>query len=259
MTEHERAAPVDGASEKTMTLVGHLTELRMRLFIVLGSLLVGAVVGWYGVDWVLDLFRERVGTLAFYSPAEPFLTRIRIAVTLGAVITIPVMLSQVWLFVMPALFAHERKLVARYVPVAFALFVAGLLLGFYVIYPLAVEFLLRTGAADAQLAISFSEHFSFFTTMILPMAIAFQLPLLMHAAGRLEILSPLIFQRRRRHVIFWAAVVAAMITPPDVVSMLLLAVPIILLFEVGIHLARRAAATRARELQERNAGGGEET
>lgn len=256
MAERDDTAVTGADHDKKMSVVGHLAELRMRLLIVFVSLIAGTVIGWYGVDGVLQLFRERVGTLVFYSPAEAFTTRIRIALTLGAVITLPVLLSQIWLFVMPALFPHERKLVVRYVPIAFVLFVAGVMLGFFVNYPLAVRFLLQT-AGEARPAISVAEHFTFFTAMLVPPGLALQVPLLMHAAGRLGLVSPLVFQRRRRHAFFWSAVIAAYLAP-DVISLFLLTLPLFLLFEAGIHLARRAAAARGQE-QRRGATEGGET
>lgn len=241
---------------KEMTVVEHLAELRYRLLIGLAGLVAGAVLGWYGVGWVLDFFASTVGQLVFFNPAEAFMTRVKIAVTLGTVVSAPIILSQIWLFVMPALFPHERKMLVRYVPIALGLFVLGLFFGFFVVYPLALRFFLGMGQ-DIDGAISVAEHFSFFVSMVLPASLAFQVPVILHVLGRLGLINPLLLQRRRRHVIFWAVVLAAILTPSDGISLFLLALPLIGLFEIGLMLARRA--TKARELAARESSAGDPT
>lgn len=238
---------------KEMTLVEHLAELRWRVLIGLASLVAGAVIGWYGVDWILNFFSSTVGQLVFFNPAEALMTRMKIAVTLGTIVAAPIMLVQAWLFIMPALFPHEREILHRYVPISLGLFALGLCFGFFVIYPLALRFLLGMGEG-MEGAISVAEHFTFFISMILPASLAFQVPVVLHILGRLGLMNPLLLQRRRRHIIFWAFVLAAALTPSDGVSMFLLAVPLIGLFELGMMLARRANAAREQADHQGDAG-----
>lgn len=238
-----RADEHDALVAKEMTVVEHLAELRYRLLIGLASLIGGGILGWYGVGWVLEFFASTVGQLVFFNPAEAFMTRVKIAVTLGIVVAAPVILSQIWLFIMPALFPHERKILVRYVPIALGLFVLGLFFGFFVVYPVALRFFLGIGQ-DMAGAISVADHFTFFVSMVLPPGLAFQVPVVLHVMGRLGLMNPLLLQRRRRHVIFWSVVLAAMLTPSDGISLFLLAVPLIVLFEIGLMLARRAAKER---------------
>lgn len=251
MANHGKQPQTDEYSAlaaKEMTVVEHLAELRYRLLISLASLVGGGILGWYGVGWVLSFFASTVGQLVFFHPAEAFMTRIKIAITLGIIVAAPVILSQIWLFVMPALFPNERKMLVRYVPIALGLFVLGLFFGFFVIYPVALHFFLGVGQ-DIAGAISVAEHFFFFVSMILPPGLAFQVPIVLYVMGRLGLINPLLLERRRRHVIFWSVVLAAILTPSDGISLFLLSLPLIGLFEIGLMLARRA--TKERELAKR--------
>lgn len=232
--------PMDGLQMAEMTLVEHLAELRLRLIVVLISFVLGAIVGWLGVPYVLDMFEQQVGRLVFFTPAEAFVTRLKIAAFLGLLITGPIAVAQAWLFVMPALFPHERRMLRAYVPISLGLFALGLLFGFYVIYPVALGFVLGVIGSDVQAAISVAELLTFFVGTTVPLGLAFQLPMVLLVVARLRLVNPLVLRRGRRHVIFWTFVLSAVVTPPDVVSQILLALPVLALFELGLCLARRA-------------------
>lgn len=236
------------ADQLKMPVVEHLRELRYRLIIVLLGLAVGVVVGWFGQDWLIDSFAAQVGRLVFFTPAEMFITKLRIAVTLGAFITLPILLVQAWLFVAPGLYPHEARLVRRVAPFAYGLFLAGLAFGYFAVYPTAVRFLLGSSQEGLRAMVSVARHFELFTAMILPFGLIFQLPLVLYTAVRLGLINSLVLHRRRRHVIFWSVFLAAAVTPPDGVTFLLLAVPTIFLFELGLSLARRAARHREGEV-----------
>lgn len=227
-----------------MPIVAHLQELRARLLIVVAAIVAGAVVGWWGQALLIDLFSTQVERLAFFTPAELFVTKVRMAVSIGLVIALPVFLMQAWLFVVPGLYPHEARLLRRAVPAAFGLFVSGLLFGYALVYPVAVQALLGVGGGRLQPAVSIAEHFELFMAMTVPFGLAFQIPLVVPILARLGLVSPLVLRRRRRHVIFWSFVVAAVITPPDALSQVLLALPTILLFEIALRLARRAIGDR---------------
>lgn len=230
--------------QKRMSTVEHLKEMRARLIIVVLTFILGVVVGWFGQEWIISLFREQVGRLVFFTPAEMFLTKVRIAATLGLLVTVPVFLMQAWLFVMPGLYPHEVKLIRLIVPLAYGLFLAGLAFGYFVLYPTAVRFLMGLAMGSLQPTVSISSHFDLFTGMILPMGLAFEVPLVLYVLARLNLVSPLLLRRRRRHVIFWSFCLAAIMTPPDGATMFLIAVPMVLLFELGLYMARRATGAR---------------
>lgn len=248
MQHSQEGIGLNAADRMKMPLVEHLRELRYRLIIVLCSVVVGVVVGWYGQDWLIDLFSAQVGRLVYFTPAELFFTKLRIALTLGLFITLPILLVQAWLFVVPGLYPHEARLVRRAAPLAYGLFLAGLAFGYFVVYPVAVDFLLGGSQEGLRAMVSVARHFELFTAMILPFGLIFQLPLVLYTVVRLGLLSPLVLQRRRRHAIFWSVFLAAAITPPDGVTFFLLAVPTVLLFELGLALARRAARRREVEV-----------
>ena len=223
-----------------MPVVEHLRELRYRLIVVLLSAAAGAVFGWFAQEPLVELFAVQVGRLVYFTPAELFVTKVRIAVVLGLLVALPVLLVQAWLFVAPALYPHEARLVRRVGPFAYALFLTGLAFGYFVVYPAALRFLVRSSPDGLGPLVSIAKHFELFAAMILPFGFVFQIPLVLYTAARLDLVSPLVLQRRRRHVVFWSVCVAAVITPSDGVTFLMMAVPTIFLFELGLALARRA-------------------
>lgn len=241
----DKSLPVE---EFKAPIAEHLRELRYRLIIVLLSLLVGVVIGWFGQEWIIRLFQAQVGRLVFFTPAEVFFTKLRIAFSLGLLITLPVLLLQAWLFVLPGLYPDEARLLRRAAPLAYILFHAGLAFGYFVIYPVALQFLLRIAQDGLEPTVSIAGHFNLFSGMILPFGILFQVPLVLYLAARLGLVSPLVLQRRRRHVVFWSVVLAALITPPDGATLFLVAGPMILLFELGLFMARRAAFQKESEV-----------
>lgn len=246
------AAGVGGSDKRaadlpTMTVVEHLVELRRRLVIVLFSVVAGAVFGWYGQEWLIALFSKQVGRLVFFTPAEMFVTKLRMAATIGVFISLPVALAQAWLFVMPGLYPEERNVVRRCVPIAGCLFVLGTLLGYLAVYPFLLRVLLGMAGLEAAPAVSIADHFSLFLAAVVPFGLMFQVPVAIVVLVRLGLIDPLLLKRRRRHVVFWSFVVAAVISPPDVASQAALALPMILVFELGIRWARRILRRQQRE------------
>lgn len=239
MTANGARDPMHSEKLMQMSVVEHLTELRRRLIIILVSFVLGIIAGWYGQTWLIQVFHQHVERLAFFTPAELFFTKLRIAITIGAVITVPIIFVQSWLFVVPALYPGEERFLRRLMPVAYVLFAAGVLFGYYVVYPTAVHMLLQAGNEQLLSAVSIADHVSFFTGMTIPFGFIFILPLALCVAVRFQFVNPLILRRRRRHVLFWSFVLAAMLSPPDIVTQLILAVPTVISFEIGVQAARR--------------------
>lgn len=231
--------------QHAMSVIDHLQELRRRLLVVAAAAVLGAAAGWKGQERLIDLFHAQVGRLAFFTPAELFVTKVRMACTIGLLAALPVFVLEAWRFVAPGLYPHEYRLLRRVLPAALCLLVLGLAFGCAVVYPAAVRFLVHAAAyGPLEPAVSLSEHFGVFLSLTLPFGLIFQVPLLLPVLARLGWVNPLVLRRRRRHVVFWSFLLAAVLTPPDVVMQFLLAVPLVFMFELGIRLARRAAAQR---------------
>lgn len=217
----------------TMTVVEHLLELRARLLISLGAVLAGSVAGWFVAPRILQGLSTRVGgKLVFVAPTEGLFSLILVSVAVGVVLAAPVWLAEAWLFVAPGLYAHERRLVRRYLPPSLLLFVAGVAFGYTVVFPLALGFFLGSGEG-MRAALDVGQVLGFFLSMTLPFGLVFQLPLVAAVLARGGVIGAGFFRRGRGAFYVSAFTVAAIITPPDAVSQVAMGVPLILLYEVS--------------------------
>lgn len=227
-----------------MTLPEHLAELRYRLLVSLSALGAGFVGGWRLTPRLLDALEAVAGPLVVVTPAEAFVTYLRLAFVVGLALASPVIVAQVWLFVVPGLYPQEVALAVRLGPAAGALFALGLAFGAAVILPVALRFLLAQAGAGVSAALSASRFVSFVFGLVLPFGLVFEMPLVAYGAARLGVLSPAAMRRMRRWAVLLAFVVGAALTPPDVVSQVLMAGPLVVLYEVSILAAARGARSR---------------
>lgn len=233
--------------EEGEALVEHLDELRRRIVISLVAFVAASVVGWFFTDDVLRFFQASVERLIFVAPAEAFFTRLKIAASIGLLLSSPVILWQAWNFVLPALFPEERRVLRTFVAMALTLLAAGIGFGFALVYPLALSFFLSFSAEGLNPAIVVSRHLGFFLGTTLSFGIAFQIPLAFLAAVRLGALTADRLRENRKVAVFFSFVVATMMTPSDVISQVMMAVPLAILYEVAVWLAPRFEADRARK------------
>jgi sec-independent protein translocase protein TatC len=245
-----------------MSLVEHLTELRDRLIKVVIAVVVGMVVAFLLYDPIFDLLLrpyEEIanqsnsatgGKLLQIDPLEGFSVRMKLAGYGGIALAMPVILWQVWRFVTPGLYPHERKYAIPFVASALALFVLGAGLAYYTL-PRALEFLVDIGGDNLVTAFAPGKYFTLITYMMLAFGIGFEFPILLiflQMAGILEVDT---LRKGRRFAIVGICVMVAVITPSgDPISMLMLSVPMLLFYEISILVGRvierrRAAAERA--------------
>lgn len=179
--------------------------------------------------------------LVNFTSDQGFVLRLRVCFWLAVFVAAPFMLWQMWGFIAAGLYRSERRVVYRSVPVSMALFLGGVAFGYRVMVPYALYFLgvddieLETLAVTAQTA---DNYLGFLKGLALAMGAVFQLPVLMMALTKLGLVGPELWAEYRRHTIVGALVLAAVITPPDPVTQMLMAGPIIILYEVGIWVAR---------------------
>jgi len=159
----------------------------------------------------------------------------------------PFILWQLWQFIAAGLYAHEKKAARVYFPVSLALFLGGVLFGFFVLVPYGQYFLARFGLEQIRYDPKIEDYFRFIRSLCLALGVVFQLPLLMLASARLGLIEPPFFAKYRGEFVLVALIVAAFMTPPDPVTQLLMAGPMVVLYEVGILLARTAHRRRAQE------------
>ena len=182
-----------------------------------------------------------VGRLQALKFTEPFWFALKVTALFASVLGGPVLLWQMWQFVAAGLYASERRVVHSYFPISLALFAVGVLFGFLVLVPYAFYFLGSTfGPEKLRFAPTISDSFSLLVLLTLALGVVFQLPALMHVLVRLDLVRRETFAQYRLHFFVGAFILGALLTPPDVVTQTLLAVPMAVLYEVGLFTARIA-------------------
>lgn len=225
--------------EEGEALVYHLDELRTRLIVYAGALVVASVGGWKLAPFLLRQFEGAVGRLIYIAPAEAMLTQVKIAIVLGFVLSLPIGLYQLWRFVVPALFPEEKSLLRTFLWMGSLLFAGGLAFGYTVVYPIALSFFMQFATEGLRAAIVVSKHLSFFVGTTVTFGVAFQLPLALLILVRAGVFSAQRLREMRRPAIFFCAVAAAILTPADVISHVLMAVPLAILYELSVRVAPR--------------------
>lgn len=248
-------------------LMEHLIELRTRLIYSLLAFIVAFFACYY---FAKPIYQFLAWPLAHALEGQPerrmiatgvmetFFTYLRVAAFAAICVSFPIVASQIWMFVAPGLYKHERK---AFLPFLFAtpvMFFLGAGLAYYGLLPVAMTFFLSfeatgaDGALPIQLEARVSEYLSFIMTVIFAFGLSFQLPVLLTLMGRVGIISSAWLVQYRRYAIVFSFVVAAVLTPPDVMSQVALAVPLCLLYEISIWIVRvferdREKAAKARE------------
>ncbi|HET9133165.1 MAG TPA: twin-arginine translocase subunit TatC [Gemmatimonadales bacterium] len=240
-----------------MPFLEHLEELRSRLLRSILALVVGVGVGFWAVlrfDVVRALKTPIApflpgGRLAVFAPTEPFMITMKLGLLAGAVLASPVILYQVWAFLSPALYEREKKAMIPALAFGLLLFLAGGVFGWLVAMPLALKFLLGFQPDVFNAMISYKEYFSFVTSMLLGLGLAFELPLVMIVLAWLGIFDARRYGQFRRFAVLGCFIAGALLSPGgDLVTMLIYTGPLLALYELGVlgsRLVRRRAPTIA--------------
>ncbi|MBI3323783.1 MAG: twin-arginine translocase subunit TatC [Candidatus Omnitrophica bacterium] len=232
-------------SKYQLTLLEHLDELRGRLAISIGWLVVSSGVSFCFADRLLEWLKRPAGAalprLAFFGPAEGLAAYFKLALAGGLILSLPVILYQIWAFMRPALTWRERYYGLACVSWGSVLFLAGAALAYFGCLPLFLRFLLGFGASQMEPVISVHRYLSFVLGIILFCGAFFEMPLVVFALTRLGIVTPNALRRRRAIVLLGLVIAAAVVTPTtDAVSLILVSVPLALLYEISIVVSRLA-------------------
>lgn len=231
--------------EESQPFISHLVELRNRL---LRSVICVLVVFCALVYWSNDIYSllatpltERLptgATMIATNVATPFFTPIKLTAVVSVFLSVPFILYQIWAFVAPALYQHERRLVYPLLISSTLLFYAGVAFAYYIVFPLVFGFLTSTAPEGVTMATDISSYLDFVLTIFLAFGVCFEVPVAIILLCWSGITSPQDLREKRPYIIVAAFVIGMLLTPPDVFSQTLLAVPMILLFEVGLIFAR---------------------
>jgi sec-independent protein translocase protein TatC len=239
------------------SLVEHLDELRQRLFVCLGAIAIGCVIGFVLHERIVDWFvaqapdktlANQQDVLITLTPAEAFLTTLWISIYFGIVIALPVIFWQVWLFFVPAVDREHAKLIKYFVILAWLLAVVGILFGYFVVIPAALNFLLNFDSDLFSNSLQAKPFLTFCTNVSLAMALVWELPLFVVALTRLGILKTSSLRKNRRLGYFIVVCLAVLLPGVDPVTVFFETLPLLILFEASIWLSvlldRRSARMR---------------
>jgi sec-independent protein translocase protein TatC len=227
-----------------MTLIEHLDELRSRIIKVAVAFFGVAIVAWFFreriFEWLLAPAGDALqGKLNVTGVTEQLFTDMKLALYVGFLLTVPILLYQLWAFVAPAVGDMGRVFTYTIISMASALFIAGVAFGYFVVLPIGTQFLLSWDTDRFEPIITAQSYLPFVTRFLLAFGIVFELPAATYVAAKLELVDAPLLKKYRKHAIILNTVLAAALTPgQDPYSMILMAVPMIVMYEISILIAR---------------------
>lgn len=236
-----------------MPLLDHLTELRQRLLYSVAAFVACFFVGYavaepifkFLVEPLADLTAGQEGRRLIYTALhEAFFTYVKIGFFFAACVSFPVVSSQLWLFIAPGLYRHEKKALMPFLLATPFLFALGAAMVYYIVIPLVWQFFLGFetpgGAGDLPMVLEpkVDQYLSLVMRLIFAFGVAFELPVLLVLLVKVGVASTAGLRAKRRYAIVIAFIAGAILTPPDVISQILLAVPIVVLYEISILCAQ---------------------
>lgn len=248
-------------ADEKMPLFEHLAELRKRILISVSAVFAGFILSFSFSENIFEILtlplRSEIGfsisypflkiiasniknqSLVFLAPAEAFWMHLKVSFFAGLLLTLPVILLQLWKFVSPGLLPGEKKYAAPFIVSATMLFLAGAAFCFFFVLPFAMSFLLTYKTASMTPMLSVGNYVDFCLKFILSFGAVFELPIVIIFLTLTGIVTPKTLAKNRKYAILVAFIIAAVLTPtPDAFNQTLMALPIIVLYEIGILMAR---------------------
>jgi sec-independent protein translocase protein TatC len=235
-------------TSSTMSLGDHLEELRWRLILALAGLVVSTIICLFFGKQIFDFIQgpytqlrqnnPELPKLIYLAPSDAFVVYMKVSLISGLIISSPWIFYQLWMFVVAGLYPNERRYVYIAVPFCATLFIAGALFFLFVIASISLRFFIAFGNYLGNEPMwTLQKYISFITILMLVFGIGFQTPVVVYVLNRTGLVSIEALRRSRKYVLLLIVIIAAIATPPDVVSQITLAIPLYLLFELGILLS----------------------
>jgi sec-independent protein translocase protein TatC len=231
--------------EKKLPLTAHLQELRKRLILSFVAVAGGFALCYTFAEKIFDILAAPLlemmptgGSLVFTSVAEAFFTYMKVAFISGLILASPFVLYQIWAFVAPGLYRHEKKYVVPFVLAGSFFFAIGILFAYYVALPVGFKFLLGFTTDFIKPLPSMKEYLSFSIKFLLAFGLVFEFPVVLVLLARIGVVDAKTLARQRKYAILLIFIFAAILTPPDIISQLIVALPMIGLYELSILLSK---------------------
>lgn len=264
MAEQE-SNPEENVEASSMGFMSHLVELRDRLLRIVLAILFIFLCLFY---WANDIYTYLAEPLTRHLPegsqmiaidvASPFLTPFKLVLMLSVFLGMPYILYQIWAFVAPGLYKHEKRLAGPLLASSIVLFYCGMLFAYYVVFPLVFGFFTSIGPEMVAISTDIGRYLDFVISLFFGFGIAFEVPIATIILVAVGLTTPAKLAEKRPYVIVAAFVVGMLLTPPDVISQVLLAIPVWLLFESGVIASRIIFADRLKSEAEEEARQAEE-
>ncbi|HEV7240191.1 MAG TPA: twin-arginine translocase subunit TatC [Thermoanaerobaculia bacterium] len=246
MTERTMEEPIaDPEAElPKMSFLDHLEELRKRLLVSFIAAAVGFLACWAFAEPIFAILQEPLiaflpkgDKLAYTRLTAPFFLYMKVAFFAGLFLAAPVILLQLWLFIAPGLYKKERRLAAPFIIFGSLFFIMGGYFGYRFLLPATCSFFVETGKQFKQM-VTVDDYFSFASTIIMATGLVFETPILIFFLARLGIVTPAFLMQKFKYAIVLSFVIAAIVTPtPDIVTQAALAIPMIVLYLIGVGVA----------------------
>jgi sec-independent protein translocase protein TatC len=240
--------------DEQLSLVDHLDELRSRIIFTLISVSVIFAVCFWQSDRILDIaaapLPEANQALIVLAPTEAFMTTVTVCAYAAIIVSAPLISYQIFAYILPAFSPRERKAILPLLFTIPGLFVAGVVFAYFIVLPAAISFLLGFNGEQFNTELRAREYYSFFSTTLLAGGIVFQLPIIILALVKLRIVTVKQLRTNRRYAYLIIAVVAAALPGVDPLSMLIEMVPLLLLYELSIFLARGIGVKKVPESED---------
>ncbi len=234
----------------TMPVLEHLSELRLRLAVSAGVLLVSAGVCFANIETIRSVLTRPLQGLGliYLSPPEAFMANLRLALISGFLLSLPVIIYEVSAYIFPGLTRGERIFYLLVLLGIVVLFSGGVVFAYFVVFPFTLRFFLQFGDTGLEPRFTISEYISFIISFHLAFGAVFQLPLFTWALGKLGLISTVFLRKHRKIALLIMLIMAAVITPPDIISQLVMILPLLLLYELGIVMVLISERKRLKKI-----------
>lgn len=246
--------------KQKLSLLGHLSDLRRMLIVSIAAIAIGICCCYFFLrDPLMDIafnpIRELGKDAVMLGVADGFMIQMRLSCIAGTIIASPIVIWQLLLFILPALYKNEKKSFILYFVSSIILFIGGVLFSYFYVLHFGLYTFLFDYSAGLTVMISASRYITFLETFLLPLGLIFQIPLITCLLSSINIISPNTLKKKRRYAILIILIIAAFLTPPDVLSQLILTLPMVALYEISILLSmfivkRKKIKEKAKQLKE---------
>ncbi len=237
-------------TDKKQSIISHIMALRRVIIISVAAVLIAFVVLFYAfcdplVTFILKPVTARGIPVVSTAVSDALIMKFKVCMVGAIVVAMPVIIWQIWFFIGPALYPHEKRIFKVLFFFALLLFLIGIVFCYTVIFPLTVDLFWEAAEGVAQSLWNVKEYFNFVLAFVLPFGVMFEMPVVMYMMARKNWITYESAAKSRKFVFLGLSVAAAILTPPDVISQLMLLLPMVLLYEISLQLVRMVTKAKA--------------